>query len=262
MPNTRYLTNAPNNWTNVTIRRLLTHNDGFTDYQQGFDFRQDYTEDELLKRIAAVPLAFPPGEKRSCSNLGYVTLGILIHKVSGKFYGDLLQERIFGPLGMNTACIISEADVIPNRAAGYRLVEGKLKNQKWVSPSLNTTADGSLYLSTLDMAKWDAALDTDRLLKQSSWRRMWTPVKLNNGTTHGYGFGWSLGEVRGYRILEHGGSWQGFGSYIARYPDERLTVVVVANLASSMLAKIAHTVGGFYSPELAPPPAQPAKEKE
>jgi CubicO group peptidase (beta-lactamase class C family) len=257
----RYLTNAPSSWTNVTVRHLLTHTAGFTGYPKGFDLQRDYTEDELLTCIAAVPLAFGPGEKWSYSNLGYVTLGILIHKVTGEFYGDFLQERIFRPLGMNTARIISEADIIPNRAAGYRLVDGKWKNQEWVSPTMNTTADGSLYLSVLDMAKWDAALYTDKLLKKSRLEEMWTPVRLNNGKTQGYGFGWNLGEVRGHRIIEHGGSWQGFKSHIARYTDEKLTVVVFANQVRSNPARIAHHIAALYNPELAPLPA-PTKEKE
>ena len=110
-----------------------------------------------------------------------MTLGILIHRVTGEFYGDFLQQRIFQPLGMQSARIISEADIVPNRAAGYRLVKGELKNQEWVAPVVNTTADGSLYFSILDLAKWDAALYTDKLLKRSSLDLMWTPVHLKNG---------------------------------------------------------------------------------
>src|SRR5262249_47656203 len=151
----------------VTVRHLLTHTAGMTDYPKGFNFRRDYTEDALLKQVALVPLAFKPGEGWGYSNLGYVVLGILISKVTGGFYGDFIQERIFKPLDMNMARIISEADIIPNRAAGYRLVNGELQNQEWVSPTLNTTADGSLYLTALDMAKWDAALYGEKILKKS-----------------------------------------------------------------------------------------------
>lgn len=251
---TKYFSNAPSGWTNVTIRHLLTHTAGFANYfPKEFDLRSDYTEDELLEHIEKIPLEFSPGDKWSYSNLGYMTLGILIHRVSGQFYGDFLQERIFRPLNMNTARIISEADIIPNRAAGYTLVEGKLKNQEWVSPTMNSTADGSLYLSVLDMAKWDAALYTDKLLKQSALKEMWTPVRLNDGTTHGYGFGWQVGDIRGHPIIAHGGAWQGFRSYIARYPDDKLTVVVFANLRQSDPAKIAQNVAALYNPELVPP---------
>jgi len=255
----KYFADAPDRWSAITVRHLLTHTAGTTDYPKDFDFRRDYTEDELLKKAAEIPLAFAPGEKWSYSNMGYVMLGIMISKVSGKFYGEFLKERIFKPLEMNTARIISEADIVPNRAAGYRLVKGELKNQEWVSPSMNTTADGSLYLSVLDMAKWDAALYTEKLLKKSSFAQMWTPVKLNSGKTQQYGFGWGFGEVRGHKIIEHGGAWQGFTSHIARYVDDKLTIIVLVNRAGGNPGTIAHGIAGLINPELAPPERKEAR---
>src|SRR4029078_635378 len=100
------------------------------------------------------------------------------------------------PTRLKTARVISETDIVPHRAAGYRLVKGEVKNQEWVSPTLNTTADGSLYFSILDLAKWDAALYTEKLLKRSSLEQMWTPAKLNDGQPNPghYGFGWEITE--------------------------------------------------------------------
>jgi len=253
----KYIPNAPATWKDITLRHLLTHTSGISNriYNQ-INMRQDYSEDELVEKIAALPLDFQPGEKWNYSNSGYVMLGILIHKATSRFYGDLLRERIFAPLGMSTAHIINEADIVPNRAAGYRLVKGELKNQEWVSPALNTTADGSLYLTVQDMAKWDAALYTDKLLRRSSLDMMWTPVKLNDGKTQQYGFGWGFGNARGHRIIEHGGAWQGFTTYIARYVDDKLTIIVLTNLAGANPGKIAHGIAGLYNAELAP--AEPA----
>lgn len=248
---TKYFPDAPDAWSAITIRHMLTHTSGMTDYPQDFDLRRDYTEDDLFQRIKTIPLAFQPGEKWSYSNLAYVMLGILIHKISGKFYGDFLQERIFKPLEMTTARIISEADIVPNRAAGYRLANGQLKNQSWVSPSLNTTADGALYLTVYDMAKWDAALYTEKLLKRSSLEQMWTPVKLNDGKTFPYGFGWSLGSVRGHHIIEHGGSWQGFKAQITRYVDDKLTIILFANQARANQTKLTHDIAAIINPDLA-----------
>ena len=248
----KYFPDAPASWQNITIRHLLTHTSGMTDYPPGFDFRRDYTEDELYERAKAIPLAFQPGDKWSYSNLGYVMLGIVIHKVSGKFYGDFLQERIFKPLDMSTARVISEADIIPNRAAGYRLDKDQLKNQNWVSPSLNTTADGALYMNVYDMAKWDAALYTEKLLKRSSLEQMWTRVKLNNGETQAYGFGWSIGETRGHRFVQHGGAWQGFKAQIIRYHDDKFTVILFANQARANQFRLAQGVAALFNPELAP----------
>lgn len=251
----KHIPGAPEIWKDITVRHLLTHTSGLSNaLYNKIDMRRDYTEDELVKEIAALPLDFQPGEKWNYSNPGYVMLGILVHKVTGKFYGDLLREKVFAPLGMTTARVINEADIVPNRADGYRLEKGELKNQSWVSPTLNTTADGALYLTVLDMAKWDVALDSEKLLKRASLDLMWTPAKLNDGkpVQPGYGFGWMTGETRGNRIVQHGGVWQGFSAHITRYLDKKLSVIVMANLAGVNGGKIAEGIAGTYEPELAP----------
>jgi CubicO group peptidase (beta-lactamase class C family) len=259
----KYLPGSPATWSNITVRNLLTHTSGIPDYESDsvtkkgaafINLRNDYTEDELFTKFSGLPLDFPPKSKWSYSNSGYVILGILIHKVTGQFYGDVLRERIFRPLGMTSTRIISEADIIPNRAAGYRLVNGEIKNQEWVSPTLNTTADGALYTNVLDMAKWDAALYTEKLLKKGSLDQMWTAVRLNDGKPAPYGFGWDVTEVNGHRLIEHGGAWQGFTTQISRYVGDRFTVIVLTNLDSehSQPDKIAHEVAALYNPVLTP----------
>jgi CubicO group peptidase (beta-lactamase class C family) len=249
-PLTKYFPEAPATWKEVTVRELLSHTGGFGDYPATFNFRKDWTEPELLKLVESIPLAYPPRTKWEYSNLGYLTLGILIHRVTGEFYGDFLQQRIFHPLDMQTTRIISEADIIPNRASGYRLVKGELKNQEWVAPKVNTTADGSLYFSILDLAKWDAALYTEKLLKRSSLDQMWTPAKLKNEQPNkaGYGFGWEMEDRHGHHVVGHTGSWQGFKTAIARYVDrnDQLTVVVLANLAEAKPGAIAEHVADLY----------------
>ena len=253
----KYFPDSPPAWKDIAVRHLLTHTSGIPDYTSekaggAVNMRMDYTEEELVKKIAALPLDFPPGEKWSYSNSGYLILGVLIHHVSGEFYGDFLQHHVFQPLQMNSTRIISEADIVPNRSAGYRLVKGELKNQEWVAPSLNTTADGALYTNVLDLAKWDAALYTERLLKKSSFDQMWTPVKLNSGKTSPYGFGWRVAEVNRHRLLEHGGAWQGFTMHISRYVEDKLTVIVMTNLDSGHAdpGKIAQGVAALYDPAL------------
>ena len=253
-PITRYIKDGPATWNQVTVRELLSHTAGFTDYPKSFDFRKDYTEPELVKIVAGIPLAFQPGTKWSYSNLGYLTLGIMIHRVTGKFYGDFLQERIFRPLGMTTTRIMSEADIIPNRAAGYQLVKGvlknpELKNQDWVSPTMNTTADGSLYFSVLDLAKWDAALYTEKLLKRSSLEEMWTVTKLKSGKENSghYGFGWFVENIGSKRVVRHEGEWQGFTSFITRHIDDKTTVVLLTNLAGASLEPVAERIAEMYS---------------
>jgi CubicO group peptidase (beta-lactamase class C family) len=199
---------------------------------------------------------FQPGEKWRYTNTNYVLLGMIIRRVTGRYYGDFLAERIFRPLEMNATRIISEADIIPNRSSGYELVKGELKNQTWVSPSFNSTADGALYFNVLDLAKWDAALYTEKLLKRSSLDRMWTVFPLNDGKPNPgkYGFAWRIDAINGHRLIEHAGAWQGFTAFIARYVDDGLTVVVLTNLDSdhSNPGKIAHGVAGLYDSRLKP----------
>jgi CubicO group peptidase (beta-lactamase class C family) len=265
---TKYFPDAPATWKPIRVKNLLSHTSGLAEYETEertkpgalFDLRQEHTEAELFKMIATLPIENPPGEKWAYRNTNYVLLGILIHNVTGKFYGDFLQERIFKPLGMSSTRIISETDIIPNRSAGYQLVKGELKNQDWVAPSLNTTADGALYFNVLDLAKWDAALYTERLVKRSSLDQMWTIFSLNDGKPNpgNYGFAWAIDHINGHRVIEHAGAWQGFTTFIARYVDDKLTVVVLTNLDAghSRPGTIAHTVAGLYNPALIPPPAQ------
>ena len=243
------------------MRHLLTQTSGMGDYPPEVDLRREYTEAEYFEYFKKTPLSFAPGEKWDYSNSGYATLGFLIHKVTGKFYGEFLREKIFKPLGMTTARVISEADIVPNRAAGYRLVQGALKNQEWVSPSTNSTADGSLYLTILDLAKWDAALYTDKPLKQSSLAQIWTPVKLNDGERKGYGFGWHTETLHNRRVVFHGGAWQGFKSFILRFPDDKLTIMFFANSWETRDFKFARQLASIFYPEFALPQIQSLDDK-
>jgi CubicO group peptidase (beta-lactamase class C family) len=255
-----YLSGTPDSWKGITMRHLLTHTSGLREDDPSVDLKRDYTEEELLQSALRITPDSGPGEKWRYSNLGYQLLGFICSRVGGRFYGDQLRERIFEPLGMH-ARIISERDLVMHRAAGYVRIEGRFFNQDWVAPSLNTTADGSLYLTVRDLAKWSLALDSDSLLDESLKLAMWTPAKLNDGSVAPYGFGWELGELRGRRILYHSGQWQGFSSFIARYPDDNLVVIALANRARASLQTIANRVAGHYVEALAEPPKRPPTAK-
>ncbi len=253
-PIRRHLPDGPARWDSVTVRHLLTHTSGIPDYTDSVvDLRRDYSEDELVRIAAGLPPLFAPGERWSYSNTGFVLLGALIRRVSGRFYGDLLRERIFVPLGMRTARVISEADIVPNRSEGYRLVGDTLKHQEWVSPALNTTADGSLYVTVHDLARWAAGLDAHRVLSARDLETAWTPVRLNDGGTYPYGFGWAVGVLRGRPRVGHTGSWQGFKTSLERFPGADLTVIVLANLEQARPQAIALAIAGILEPSLVPP---------
>ena len=262
-PLTKFFPDAPASWAGITLRHLLTHTSGIPDYgPQTVDYRRDYTEDELARLAFGLKPEFPPGSRWSYSNTGYVLLGIVVGKASGRFYGDLLAERVFAPLGMRTARVISEDDIVPDRAAGYRLVDGALKNQEWVAPKLNTTADGSLYLSVLDLVAWDRGLRSGAVLKPASWAEVYAPVRLNSGKTYPYGFGWDVTETGGQKVHRHGGAWQGFKSEIARFLGSDLTIVVLANLAEADPERFTDGIAAILEPSLAAPELRPVADTE
>lgn len=263
---TKYFPDAPATWKPILIKNLLSHTSGLSEYESGdrtgpngsFYLRLDFTEDELAKKVEALPIEWSPGEKWDYRNTNYLLLGIVIHKITGMPYPEFLSQRIFKPLGMTSTRLISDRDIIPDRAAGYEIDRnGDLKNQTWVSPTFNSTADGALYFNVLDLSRWDEALYGTKLLKQSSLDRIWSVYPLNDGKPNsaGYGFGWVIGAQDGHKRIEHGGAWQGFTCRISRYPDDGLTIVVLTNLEAgySNPGVIAHVVAGLVNPALTVP---------
>ena len=250
----KYLPEGAGVWDAISVRHLLTHTSGVSEYTDStFDYRKDYSEDQLVRFAASRALDFAPGHRWAYSNTGYLLLGALIRRATGRFYGDVLQDLIFSPLGMQTARVISEADIVPHRAAGYRLIQAGIKNQEWVAPSLNTTADGSLYFSINDLTKWAVSLNNGRIPGAAALRTAWSPARLNDSGLYPYGFGWDLTPQRGHQRIGHTGSWQGFKTAIYRYPEFKLTVIALTNLAQSEPGPIAQGVAGVLEPALRPP---------
>jgi len=190
---------------------------------------------------------------------------MIIERVSGKPYEDFLRERIFQPLGMVDTRLNDLNEIVPSRAAGYVLRNGHLYNGQPVSPT-HTYAAGGLLSTAADLAKWDAALYTEKVLRKSSLEQMLTPATLNDSQparnsvfNNYYGFGWFLGEIGRHKYADHGGVIpSGFTSDIIRFLDDRLTIIVLTNRsADEFLASeaprpwdIAKSVASLYIPAL------------
>ncbi len=253
---TRHFPGAPDSWKGITVRHLLTHTSGIPNYDERLlDYRKDYTEDQLVQFAFGLQPEFPAGSRWSYSDTGYVLLGALVRKASGRFYGDVLRERVFGPLGMASARVISEEDIVLHRAGGYRLDGETLKNQAWVAPTLNTTADGSLYLSLQDWLAWERALRQRAVLGAASWEQVFTPVRLNSGQSFPHGFGWELGDGSGPAGYRHEGAWQGFQTAYLHATEADLSVIVLSNLAEAKPMHIAERLAQICLPE--PKPTAP-----
>src|SRR6266567_2974082 len=254
-PLTLFFAWLPKEWSKITVRHLLTHTSGIRDeeWKDGiteFD-RFEHKQEEVVK-TAFGPLLSPPGEKFRYSNVGYRLLGMIIEKMSGQSYWDFLEDRIFRPTGMEVTRNSDPKTVITNRARGYGFADGHQINREPVTASA-AFSEGALISSVLDMVKWDAVLASERLLKKTTLEQMWTPVRLNDRTISEYGFGWFLRPIPGHRTVGHGGGLPGFSTFIWRFMDDKLTVIVLSNSETADTARMALSVAGYYIPVLVSP---------
>ena len=238
----------------VTIRRLMQHTSGLPDYYAELGRRKykvPSVDDDPLLTAADVSalykgwgeLSFAPGARYSYSNPGYEQLALVIQKVSGRSYGDYLRRALLAPAGMKTAVPRDRPErVIPRRAIGYRKgADGGYEElddhrANWI------VGAGCLYASLDDLYYWDRALREDRLVSSATKAQAFSPGTLEGGRSTGYGFGWWINEHCGRRRVEHGGVWVGFRTTIKRYPDDGVTVVVLANWAGAKPAGLADKI--------------------
>ncbi|MDB6033230.1 MAG: Beta-lactamase [Verrucomicrobiales bacterium] len=244
---TAYFTNAPLEWTNVTVRYLLTHTSGIKNYTglPGFECSKHLNSAHFVEAIGKHPLEFEPGTKFSYCNSGYNLLGFIVEKVAGKPYWQLLQDRIFQPAGMKASQSRDLDTIIRNRACGYEKHGNQIVNRE--GDLTDVFAAGAIASTVLDLLKWNYALESGKLLKASSLQQMWSPYKLKNGQVFTYGFGWKLDDYKGTRCIGHGGATSGFSSSLQKFPDLKLTVIVLTNSGEEGVAgQIAKGIAEFY----------------
>jgi CubicO group peptidase (beta-lactamase class C family) len=264
-PIANYLEGTPVSWTNITIRHLLTHTSGIKDFinEPTASLRIEVSEEDVLRATAPRPLNFQPGERYAYSNTNYHLLAMIIRKLTGKWYGDFLRERIFLPLGMTNTRPVSLSALVTNRASGYFWTGLGYRKGDFIAESILSYGGGGILSTAPDMALWAQALMSGRILKPEALTQAWTPARLNDGTTSGYGLGWGIGRVAGHREMQHSGAHAtGFSSFLAIYPDDHLAVVVLLNRGSADPGRIARGVAGIYVPELAPGPEKPGEGKK
>ena len=212
----------------VTIRHLLTHTSGLVDYEDVIPASMtaqlhDANVLELLERQHRA--YFPPGTAWRYSNGGYALLALVIERASGGSFADFLRERIFRPLGMTGTVAHQEGvSTVANRAFGYSDVNAAWQRTDQ-GPTSAVLGDGGIYSSIDDLAKWDAALDDDRLLGTESRRLAFAPATPTDDPAVQYGFGWRItGDS-----LWHSGETVGFRNALVRFPERRMTVVILTN---------------------------------
>jgi CubicO group peptidase (beta-lactamase class C family) len=245
----------------VTIRQILSMTSGYQDY-----WPQDYVMPSMLKPITAQqivdqwgkkPLDFSPGTKWQYSNTNYVIAGLIIEKASGTPFVDFLRQNIFAPLHMASVSIVDDAPLGPADPERYlRYALGPLRpapkeGKGWLF------AAGELAMTPSDLAKWDESVIDQTILKPASYHTQQTTVLLNDGTSTGYGLGVGIGRYNGHRLVSHNGEVSGFTTQNSIFPDDRIAIVVTANLdATDAPAAIAQRVADILFTS-----TNPAREK-
>ena len=229
---TRYIPDYPMHGHSITIEHLLTHTSGIKSYTNVPMFREmirtDMKPEEIIEKNKALPMEFAPGTKWNYNNSGYIMLGYIIEKVSGKTYAEYLQENFFTPLGMTSSYYGDDTKIIKNRASGYQPGEGGTVNADYLSMTLPYAA-GSVMSTVDDLYKWNRALHSYKLVRKETLDMAHTSYKLADGKPVGYGYGWSLSELQGSRSIEHGGGINGYLSYALYLPEEDLFVALLSN---------------------------------
>lgn len=263
---TTFFPDAPSAWRKITIRHLLTHTSGIQNhvavpgylgvFKTNLLHETFPAQEEILKLFFKLPQEFKPGETWSYDNTGYYLLGLIIEKVSGKSYWQFLDEHIFKKLGMTASRNTDTKHIVPSRASGYIWADSFFQNQPVLWPFVGFSA-GSIISTVADLALWDAALYTQKLVKKSSLEEMWKPALTDNGSLAPYncGFGWFTDIYQGHRIVQHSGGTPGFSSVIYKFPDDTLTVIILTNHADRMIDQLAIDIAGMYVPALSRPNA-------
>jgi len=232
-PINKYLPpSAPDAWRPVTIRHLLNQTSGIKDWTEvaGFSYRRDYSPDEFIALIRDFPLTSQPGANWLYSNSNAPLAGMIVERASGKPYEEFVTERIFKPLGFPSLRFRHQNEVVPNRASGYVLREGRFENGEPFRPRI-IAPSGGILATSIDLAKWFDALISQKIVKAGSVESILAPTRISDGrlVTHGLGiFKDSLGGHVGY--FHHGSTVGGFGSLIKHFPKERITIAVLGNL--------------------------------
>lgn len=230
-----WLPDVPASWDRVTVRRLLNHTSGVPDFTRFDDYEAlkttATTPDALIARFRDRPLDFRPGETFAYSNSGYVLLTAVIEKSSGQSYAAFVAETLFDPLGMTDSGYDSHAVVLPRRASGYVPTADGVANADYVDMSVPQGA-GGLYSTTRDLLKWEQGLFGGQLLRPSSLIDLTTPDHNDNA------FGLFVKKDGGDTVISHSGGIDGFNTYLAYDPAQRMTVVVLGNLNGAAPEKL------------------------
>ncbi len=241
-PVKKYLDDAPAAWEKITLHQVLSHTSGipsFTEFPEYRTFEKQPTTPEKTYRLYRdKPLDFEPGSNWKYSNSGYLLLSYLVEKISHRKYEEFLQEKVLKPAGMKDSGYDLNALILHHRASGYTSSGAILQNTGYIDMTVPSGA-GALYSTTEDLLRWEQALFGGKVISTASLAKMTTPVQ------HNYGYGLMIMPVQGHKSIGHGGGIEGFNTQLTYFPDDRVTVVVLANVNGPLASQIANRLAAL-----------------
>jgi CubicO group peptidase (beta-lactamase class C family) len=226
----KFFPDAPESWKPIRVKHLMSHTSGLKREGPAYDNSIIQPDLAIIKSAYSLPLDFKTGEKYQYCNLAYFMLAEIITQISGMPWQDYIREKLFIPAGMKNSCMTDFYPIIPNRASGYMHKKDVLVN----ADAMYAVRPSGGFLSTSsDMILWDKVLtEKNIILKKENWESLWQPfIKTsdNPASKEYYGFGWSIDELNGHKIISHGGSNIGFRSFYARFVNDGLSIIIMTN---------------------------------
>ncbi|HTE27289.1 serine hydrolase domain-containing protein [Flavitalea sp.] len=243
----KFFPDAPDAWRPIKIKNLMSHTSGLQREGPAYDNFKIQPDIEIIRSAYSLPLVFKTGEKYQYCNLAYFMLAEIIKQVSGMPWEDYIHDKLFIPAGMSNSYLTDFYLIIPNRANGYMHNHDTLVN---ATAMYAIRPSGGFLSTSSDMIKWEKAVREEKIiLKKENWEKLWQPfIKTSDNvdSKEHYGFGWTIDEYRGHKLIVHGGANLGFRSVFARFVNDGLSIIILTNTDEANPRAIANALADYY----------------
>lgn len=258
----KYFEGLPATWNGMRLRHLITMSSGLPEdfasdlipYDQ--DVTTPYDDASMLRAFFTLKMAAPVGDRFVYSSPNYAMLGMIVAKVAGKPFPEFVRERILAPAGMTNSSYIDNSAVVPERAEGYRTTRtGEIRKGWYLGQYLHSRPDDGLLTTAPDLGKWLVALEQRKIVRDPD--KLWDPPNADSGRPLDYSYGWMADTWLGHRRQSHAGGYRtGFHTFIARYPDDDLGIVVLTNCDFSSVRDYVNLIARAHLPDVPDPAVQ------
>ena len=263
-PIRRYFDGLPDSWAGMKVRHLLTMSTGLPEdwgaelIPYNADVTTPYDDAAMVRAFTTLKMEAPVGTEFHYSSPGYSMLGMIVSRLAGQSLPEFVAARVFKRADMRQSSFLDNFEIVPERAQGYRLAEGQIRKGWYVGQYLHARPDVGILSTAGDLARWVIAVREGRIVKDPD--RLWEGSTADSGRALDYSYGWSVETLLGRRLIKHGGRYRtGFRATLDMFPDDDLSVIVLANCDCANADTFASTIARFYLPDLPSPEIESTK---